>query len=318
MFEQNITLGPGTGTFTQHTFEILIMLLGAFLLGLWLGWALWAKYKQQIDKLSLENQSLAVTTDALRSELSTIKGKLATIEYDNSNMSSQTESLTRNNANLRDRITTLESELSNALANNRQLNTELALTLEPDTPLADDFALEIIQQTQEQYPEIELLPLIEAAPVPVVEEPVFQPEADVIITPEIILTENSTAPFVLEPVAFPEPTPEKKKSSGKKSEVDKITADIVAAAASTADDLTVVEGIGPKIQMLLNQYGVYTYRQLAETEVERLKEILGAAGPQLAMHDPGTWPSQANLAANDQWDTLKSVQGFLKGGKKPN
>jgi hypothetical protein len=36
------------------------------------------------------------------------------------------------------------------------------------------------------------------------------------------------------------------------------------------------------------------------------------------MHDPGTWPSQASLAANDQWDTLKSVQGFLKGGKKPD
>ena len=83
------------------------------------------------------------------------------------------------------------------------------------------------------------------------------------------------------------------------------------------DDLTVVEGIGPKIQMLLNQYGIHTYHQLASTDVERIKEILSSAGPQLAMHDPGTWPSQANLAANDQWEALKSIQGFLKGGKKP-
>lgn len=91
----------------------------------------------------------------------------------------------------------------------------------------------------------------------------------------------------------------------------------MAAASHLQDDLTVVEGIGPKIQMLLNQYGVHTYRQLADTPVERLREILTNAGPQLAMHDPGTWPSQANLAANDQWDSLKSIQGFLKGGKKP-
>ena len=92
---------------------------------------------------------------------------------------------------------------------------------------------------------------------------------------------------------------------------------VMGAAAGIQDDLTIVEGIGPKIQMLLNQYGVHTYRQLADTPVERLREILSNAGPQLAMHDPGTWPSQANLAANDQWDALKSIQGFLKGGKKP-
>lgn len=38
MYEQNVTLGPGTGTFTQHTFEILIMLLSipAWLVA-WLG-----------------------------------------------------------------------------------------------------------------------------------------------------------------------------------------------------------------------------------------------------------------------------------------
>jgi len=67
--------------------------------------------------------------------------------------------------------------------------------------------------------------------------------------------------------------------------------------------------------MLFNQYGIYTYCQLADTEVARMKEILHAAGSQLAMHDSDTWPSQANLAANDQWEALKSIQGFLKGGK---
>ena len=301
MYEQNVTLGPGTGTFTQHTLEILIMLLGAFLLGLWLGWALWAKYKQQIDKLSLENQSLNVTAEALRSELSTIKAKLATVESDSNNLESQTASLNRNNGNLRDRITTLEAELSAALASNRQLDTELGLSLSPDTHIADDIPLEIVVNTLEEP----------AA------EPMLDPVPPTVVVPEIIMAENAPAPFVIEPVAMPEPpASEKKKQSAKKADSEKADS-IMAAAAGTADDLTVVEGVGPRIQMLLNQYGIYSYRELAETDVERLKEILATAGPQLAMHDPGTSPSQANLAANDQWDTLKSVQGFLKGGKKP-
>lgn len=296
MFEQNVTLSPGTGTFTQHTLEILIMLLGAFLIGLWFGWALWAKYKQQIDKMTLENQSLNATAETLRTELNNLKTRLTTVESDNNNLTSQSVSLNRNNSNMRERITELEAELAAALASNRQLDTELGLSYTPETPIADDIPMEVVANVQE--------PVVEETPAPVVTE-----------EPEIIMAENSPAPFVIEPVAMPEAQPEKKKSSSKKADSDKPEAALMAAAA--ADDLTVVEGIGPKIQMLLNQYSIYTYRQLAETDVERLKEILGTAGPQLAMHDPGTWPSQANLAANDQWDTLKSVQGFLKGGKKP-
>lgn len=296
MFEQNVTLSPGTGTFTQHTLEILIMLLGAFLIGLWFGWALWAKYKQQIDKMTLENQSLNATAETLRTELNNLKTRLATVESDNNNLTSQSVSLNRNNSNMRERITELESELAAALASNRQLDTELGLSYTPETPIADDIPLEVVANVHE--------PVVEETPAPVVVD-----------EPEIIMAENSPAPFVIEPVAMPEVQPEKKKTSSKKADSDKPEAALMAAAA--ADDLTVVEGIGPKIQMLLNQYSIFTYRQLAETDVERLKEILGTAGPQLAMHDPGTWPSQANLAANDQWDTLKSVQGFLKGGKKP-
>ncbi len=300
MFEQNVTLGPGTGTFTQHTFEILIMLTGAFLLGLWLGWALWAKYKQQIDKLTLENQSLNVTAEALRTESVQTKAQLNTLEYNNLNLSTENANLNLANAKLMEKIAQLESGLAVVEAENRLLDTELGLSKAPDVPEATDIPLEVT------------IPVLE-----VMEEP---KEAEIVIAPPveapIILAENTAAPMVIEPVAMTALQPEKKKTSTKKSDAEKATIPVVVAA-STTDDLTVIEGIGPKIHQLLNQFGIYTYRQLAETEVERLKEILSTAGPQLAMHDPGTWPSQANLAANDQWDTLKSVQGFLKGGKKP-
>jgi hypothetical protein len=33
------------------------------------------------------------------------------------------------------------------------------------------------------------------------------------------------------------------------------------------------------------------------------------------MHDPGTWPAQARLAANGEWPLLKEYQDELKGGR---
>jgi len=40
MFEQSPLIGPGTGSVTQHTLEILLLLAGAFLLGMLLHWLL--------------------------------------------------------------------------------------------------------------------------------------------------------------------------------------------------------------------------------------------------------------------------------------
>jgi len=329
MFEQNVTLAPGTGTFSQHTFEILIMLLGAFLIGLWLGWAIWAKYKQQIDRMTLETQSLNVTTDALRAEMAALKTRLATVENESNNLGSESILLNSENNQLRDKLNSLETHLATTLAENRQLDTELGLTLNPETPIADDIPMEIVVNVNELIVVPVDAPVYAATEVPTntpvfepvaepVDEPITEPVAELAEAPVFALAENTPAPMVIEPIAIVEPPAEKKKATSKKGDSDKSDAKIAAAAANATDDLTVIEGIGPKIQMLLNQYDISNYKQLADTEVERLKEILATAGPQLAMHDPGTWPSQANLAANDQWDTLKSVQGFLKGGKKPD
>src|SRR5262245_18511985 len=128
MFQQNITNGPGPGTFTQHTFEILIMLLGAFLLGLWLGWVMWGRYKQAADKLALENQSLLVSLETLRMELDAAKTNQANAESDRSNYAAQVARLDRNNANLREKVNQLEADLAAVEARNRQVETELGLS----------------------------------------------------------------------------------------------------------------------------------------------------------------------------------------------
>ena len=80
------------------------------------------------------------------------------------------------------------------------------------------------------------------------------------------------------------------------------------------DDLTRIEGIGPKINSLLQDAGISSFARLADTDVSKLDEILDSAGITLA--DPKTWPEQAELAAGDQWEELEKLQGELHAGRK--
>lgn len=107
-------------------------------------------------------------------------------------------------------------------------------------------------------------------------EPMLEPVPPTVVVPEIIMAENAPAPFVIHPLPCQNLPHRKRKSRAPKKKISEKADSIMAAAAGTADDLTVVEGVGPKIQMLLNQYGIYSYRELAETDVERLKEILAS------------------------------------------
>ena len=100
MFEQTVNLGPGTGTYTQHTLEILIMLLGALSLGIWFGWATWAQFKQKADQLLLDNQSLNATVETLRNEISGMKSQLLSVDKESNNLSEKTDSLKSENINL--------------------------------------------------------------------------------------------------------------------------------------------------------------------------------------------------------------------------
>ena len=90
---------------------------------------------------------------------------------------------------------------------------------------------------------------------------------------------------------------------------------IMAAVSTKPDDLKVVEGIGPKIEGLLNDAGIYTFAELANTASERIKEILVAAGSRFQMHDPGTWPQQSAMARDGKLDELKKWQDELNKGK---
>ena len=81
-----------------------------------------------------------------------------------------------------------------------------------------------------------------------------------------------------------------------------------------SDDLTKVEGIGPKVAELLNAAGIMSFAQLASSTPEKIKAILEEAGGLMASRNPTTWPDQAQLAATGEWDKLKEWQDELDGG----
>ncbi len=85
------------------------------------------------------------------------------------------------------------------------------------------------------------------------------------------------------------------------------------ASPAASDKLTKIEGIGPKIQSVLNAAGIHTFAQLRDMDPEKIREILTDSGIRLA--DPTTWPEQARLASLGKTDELKAYQDTLKGGR---
>lgn len=82
------------------------------------------------------------------------------------------------------------------------------------------------------------------------------------------------------------------------------------------DDLTRIEGIGPKVAEVLHNAGIHSFAQLAATPAERLGELLHEAGGTLHMAKPDTWPEQAQLAASGAWPELYALQHQLIGGRE--
>ena len=108
------------------------------------------------------------------------------------------------------------------------------------------------------------------------------------------------------------------KDDGSESKAEKIFIKLGILKAYKLNDLKIVEGIGPKIETLLNNAGIDTWMKLSEAKVSDLQEILDQAGSRYSLADPETWPKQAEFAVKEQWDALEEYQDFLKGGRSPS
>ncbi len=77
------------------------------------------------------------------------------------------------------------------------------------------------------------------------------------------------------------------------------------------DDLRIIWGIGKKKQKILGKSGIFTFGQLAATPVLDLDELVAKGHYQFNLKNQATWPEQAWLAANEQWEELHTLQNKL-------
>lgn len=80
------------------------------------------------------------------------------------------------------------------------------------------------------------------------------------------------------------------------------------------DDLTRIEGIGPKFASVLRSAGLSTYEELAASGADELRDLLHERS--LYFADPATWPEQAELAAVGAWGALSDLQEELNAGRR--
>jgi predicted flap endonuclease-1-like 5' DNA nuclease len=96
--------------------------------------------------------------------------------------------------------------------------------------------------------------------------------------------------------------------------IDLAAARAAGFALKGADDLEIIEGIGPKIAELFHKDGIHTFAQLSRTPTPQIQAMLDKAGPTFRVANPGTWSEQALLAAHNRWDALRALCDVLVAG----
>ena len=85
-------------------------------------------------------------------------------------------------------------------------------------------------------------------------------------------------------------------------------------AEKSADDLTKLEGIGPKVAKILAEAGITSFANLAQADAAEVDKVLDAN--KLQMMDSSGWIEQAKLAAAGDMEGLAKLQDELKGGRR--
>jgi predicted flap endonuclease-1-like 5' DNA nuclease len=280
MFQQNIALGPGTEAFSSHLLEIIIMLLGAAILGFIIGWLFRKTYKEVYLSMKEEHDKCPGIKASLEQSISGLKSDLGISQADLEKARELISNLNRDIAGLKADLNTKISSLDTANLNIAQLEKEIHALKERGASLQasldksnlsisalDGEKANLNNEIKRLKEEINKIGLKVAAATPVIKAPDMKKAA-------LILGKNWHF-----------------------------------------DDLKIVEGIGPKIEELFHKAGINTWHQLAASEVSKLKEILVAGGEQFQMHDPSTWPQQAKLAENGLWKEFKELTDKLQGGR---
>lgn len=302
--------------------------------------------KEHIEKLQLEKAEHAKQVEDLENQVLGLKTKNTALGEEITKAETSTTNVEV--YNLKTKLTRINSDLASALVEVKRLegiNEDLkkekeelkikaekaeinVLAPENTEPEQDNTSIPMAVSAEgmvseqsvvldNSAPEVEPTP-VEDAPAPEAEAQTEEKEVTVmpIANKPIVKVSRELEPITLEPssltakssepkLAVKKPLKKKTGTSSQKTTVQK----------TKRDDLKKIEGIGPKIEQLLNTAGILNWKKLAKSKPEKLRTILAEAGNRYKMHNPTSWPEQAALAASGEWDKLKTFQDFLKGGK---
>lgn len=105
------------------------------------------------------------------------------------------------------------------------------------------------------------------------------------------------------------------RSSRVDTQTEPLPFDATPSGVLAHDDLKRLEGIGPKIEELLNAAGIHTWQKLAQTTPEELAIILQNGGERFRIHDPSSWPQQARLLAEGRTEEFERLIDTLTAGR---
>ncbi len=299
---------------------LLLWWLLPFLLGLFLGWLLWAHFKQKYLDLESKFQQSEADREDLLAKLRVCRDSREQLQQDILHLReklAKTEELLERSKSADDTSTPTTSTRSTA--------QQFAATAPTAIPSEEQNNLQIIEG-------------IGPAMEKVLHENGIKTWADLAQTSpdqlRSILEKYGAKYKIIDPTTWPQQAAlaaegkwdeliALQKSLGitsqdavQESKVEKWLVKIGLRKQYKQDDLKAIEGIGPKIEKLLIEAGITTWRQLAQTPVSKIREILESAGPNYALADPSTWPQQAALAAEGKWDELTALQEQLRGGRR--
>jgi predicted flap endonuclease-1-like 5' DNA nuclease len=102
-------------------------------------------------------------------------------------------------------------------------------------------------------------------------------------------------------------------AGGDLTALEDLQARIKGVTEPAEDDLTLIEGIGPKSAEALKKAGLKTFAQIAKMSPEDLEKAIKDQKVRL-VGSTETWPMQAELAAAGKLSELESLQSRIKGG----
>ena len=325
------------------TFPWWLSWLLPFLLGLALGWALWSKYKSEVEELESNNSNLKASLINLEGEIKNKENKIAELEGEMSTAKGKLRETEialeecRNSGNSKKGDKKKKSKLDTGVSALAATSDKSGKKKEKKSTGKNKSGLGVYASLQNDNLQIiegigpKMEEVLKANSISKWKDLSEKTESDLrdllnnygdkykIID---VATWQDQAKFAANGDFDGLINMQKNISGGSANTLSKSDSKLEKylikkglIKAFVQDDLKAIEGIGPKISDLLNNAGITTWRALANSSSDDIKKILDAAGSRFKLADPGTWSKQAELAADGKFDELRAYQDELQGGR---